>query len=131
MLSHFSHVRLFVTLWTVAHQAPLSMGFSRQEYWSVLPCPPPGESSQPRDPTCVSYISCTEGGFFTAELPGMPHWTTREFVLLFSLLYSLKSVIGKPSVKDQIANILGTVGPIPPLLLLLLLILLFLLVPTI
>ena len=38
-----SHVRLFVTLWTVgAHQAPLSMGFSRQEYWGGLPCPPPG-----------------------------------------------------------------------------------------
>ena len=33
MLSHFSHVQLFVALWTVAHQAPLSMGFSRQEYW--------------------------------------------------------------------------------------------------
>ena len=41
MLSHFSHVQLFVTLWTVAQQAPLSMGFSRQEYWSGLPCPPP------------------------------------------------------------------------------------------
>ena len=41
VLSHFSHVRLSVTLWTVAHQAPLSMGFSRQEYWSGLPCPPP------------------------------------------------------------------------------------------
>ena len=38
-LSHFSCVRLFATLWTVAHQAPLSMGFSRQEYWSELPCP--------------------------------------------------------------------------------------------
>ena len=34
-----------MTLWTVPHQAPLSMGFSRQEYWSVLPCPPPGNSS--------------------------------------------------------------------------------------
>ena len=43
LLSHFSHVQLFVTLWTVAHQAPLSMGFSRQEYWSVLPFPPPGD----------------------------------------------------------------------------------------
>ena len=32
-----------VTLWTVTHQAPLSMGFSRQEYWSGLPCPPPGD----------------------------------------------------------------------------------------
>ena len=37
-----SHVRLFVTLWTVAHQAPLSMGFPRQEYWSGLPFPPSG-----------------------------------------------------------------------------------------
>ena len=42
MLSHFIHVRLFVTLWTIAYQAPLSMGFSRQEYWSGLPCCPPG-----------------------------------------------------------------------------------------
>ena len=38
-----SHVRLSVTPLTVAHQAPLSMGFSRQEYWSGLPCPPPGD----------------------------------------------------------------------------------------
>ena len=43
MLSHFSHVQLFATLWTVAHQAPLSMGFSRQDHWSGLPCPPPGD----------------------------------------------------------------------------------------
>ena len=40
MLSCFSRVQLFVTLWTIAHQAPLSMGFSRQEYWSGLPFPP-------------------------------------------------------------------------------------------
>ena len=46
MLNHFSHVQLCVMLWTVAHQAPLSMGFSRQEYWSGLPCLP-----------CMSYIS--------------------------------------------------------------------------
>ena len=43
MLSRFSHVRLSTTPWTVARQAPLSMGFSRQEYWSGLPCPPPGD----------------------------------------------------------------------------------------
>ena len=42
-LSHFSCVRLFATLWTVAHQVPLSMGFARQEYRSGLPCPPPGD----------------------------------------------------------------------------------------
>ena len=39
MLSHISHVRLCATLWTAAHQAPLSTGFSRQEYWSGLPFP--------------------------------------------------------------------------------------------
>ena len=43
MLSHFSYVRLFVTLWTVARQAPLSIGFSRQECWSGLSFPSPGD----------------------------------------------------------------------------------------
>ena len=47
MLGHFSHVQLFATPWTVAYQAPLSMGFSRQEYWSGLPCPPPGDCPNP------------------------------------------------------------------------------------
>ena len=42
MVSHFSRVWLFVTLRTIAHQAPLSTGFSSQEYWSGFPCPPPG-----------------------------------------------------------------------------------------
>ena len=47
MYSLLRHVRLFVTPWTVACQAPLSMGFSRQEYWSGLPCPPPGDLPNP------------------------------------------------------------------------------------
>ena len=47
MLSHFSHVWLFATLWAVAHQAPLSLGFSRQEYWSGLLCPLIGHLSDP------------------------------------------------------------------------------------
>ena len=42
-----SHVQLFATPWTVAHQAPLSMGFSRQEYWSGLPFPSPGDLPNP------------------------------------------------------------------------------------
>ena len=46
MLSHFSHVWLFVTPWTVALEAPLPMGFSRQEYWSGLACPSPSLSSK-------------------------------------------------------------------------------------
>ena len=47
MLSHLGPVLLFVTLWAVAHQASLSMGFSRQEYLSGLPCPPPGDLPDP------------------------------------------------------------------------------------
>ena len=43
VLSCFSLVYPFATPWTVAHQAPLSIGFSRQEYWNGLPCPPPGD----------------------------------------------------------------------------------------
>ena len=46
-LGRFSPVRLFATLWTVARQAPLSMEFSRQEYWSGLPCPPAGDLLNP------------------------------------------------------------------------------------
>ena len=42
-----NHLQLFATLRTVAHQAPLSMGFFRQEHWSGLPCPPPGNLSNP------------------------------------------------------------------------------------
>ena len=47
VLSHFCHVRLSATPWTVARQASLSMGFSRQEYRSGLPCPPPGHLPDP------------------------------------------------------------------------------------
>ena len=58
LLGHFSCAWLSATLWTIVCQAPLSMGFSRQEYWNGLPCPPPGESSWPRDWTHISYVSC-------------------------------------------------------------------------
>ena len=54
-LSHFSHVGLWATLWTIARQPPLSMGFSSQEYWSGLPWPSPGDlpdsEIEPRSPT--------------------------------------------------------------------------------
>ena len=55
MLSRFSHVQFFATLWTIAYQAPLSVGFSRQEYWSGLPCPPPGDHPDPR---IQSHLFC-------------------------------------------------------------------------
>ena len=67
MLSCFSRVQLFVTLWTVARQAPLSMGFSRQEYWSGLPCPPPGDLPDPEtEPTSLKSLALA-GRFFTTS----------------------------------------------------------------
>ena len=72
MLSRLSHVPLLATLWAVARQAPLSMGFSRQEYWSGLPCPSPGDLPKPgiqpgplKSPTLV-------GRFCTTSAPEKP-----------------------------------------------------------
>ena len=62
----FSHVQLFATLWTKARKAPLSMGFSRQEYCSGLSYPPPGDLSNPGiEP--VSYAPALAGEFFTTS----------------------------------------------------------------
>ena len=69
VLNHFSRVWLFMTLWTVACQAPLSMRFSRQEYWSGLPCPPAGDLPDPGIEPMSPNVSCTAGKCFT-------HWTT-------------------------------------------------------
>ena len=58
----FSHVQLFVTPWTVAHSAPLSTGFSRQKYWSGLPCPPPGDLPNPGiEPTSLCLLHWQAG----------------------------------------------------------------------
>ena len=65
-----SHVQLFVTPWTVAHEAPLSMGFYRQEHWSGLPCPAPGDHPNPR----IDLRSPTlqADSFPPSEPPGKP-----------------------------------------------------------
>ena len=64
-----SHVQLFATPWTVAYQAPLSIGFSRQEYWSGLPFPSPGDlpnpGIEPESPTL-------QVDALTSEPPGKP-----------------------------------------------------------
>ena len=67
MLSCFSHVRLFATLWTIACQAALSMGFSRQEYWSGLPCPSPGDLPNPGIEPVPLMSPALAGGFFTTS----------------------------------------------------------------
>ena len=58
MISRFSCVRFFVTLWTVVHQTPLSMGFSQQEYLSGFPFPPPGDLPDPGIEPTPLYVSC-------------------------------------------------------------------------
>ena len=65
VLSHFSRVQLFATLWTEAHQDPLSMGFSRQEYWSGLPCLPPGDLPDPGIEPNFFTSPALLGRFFT------------------------------------------------------------------
>ena len=69
MCSMLSCVQLFVTPWTVVHQAPLSMVFFRQEYWSGLPFPTPGDLP---DPGIKPMSSALAGRFFTTEPPGKP-----------------------------------------------------------
>ena len=66
-MSHSSRVLLFVTLWTLAHQAPLSLGSPRQEQWSELPFPSPGDLSDPRIKPAFPALA---GEFFTTKPPG-------------------------------------------------------------
>ena len=74
---HFSHVWLCATPWTVAHQALLSVGFSRQEYWSGLPFPSPGDlpdpGIKPRSPALQTDV-------LTSEPPGKLAWNREGFL---------------------------------------------------
>ena len=76
-----SHVWLFATLWTVVHQAPLSMGFSRQEYWSGSPCPPPRDLLNPG----IEPMSPASSGI-------LYHWASREAHIHCTVVQLLSSV---------------------------------------
>jgi len=75
VLSHFSHVQLFVSLWTAAHQAPLSMGFFKQEYWSRLPFPPLGDLPDPG----IKPESPASPELQADSLP-MSHWGSPNYI---------------------------------------------------
>ena len=99
VLSHFSSVWLFLTLWTVVCQAPLCLGFSRQEYWSGLPCPPPGDIPDPgvrpeslTSPALASRFFTTSATWeapykdiqvyiYTVELPFATTWMDLEGIM--------------------------------------------------
>ena len=68
ILIRFSHVWLFATLWTITHQASLSMGFSRQEYWSGLSCSPPGDLPNPGIDPASLVSPALAGRFFTISV---------------------------------------------------------------
>ena len=81
-----SRVRLFATPWTVAYQAPPSMGFSRQEYWSRLPFPSPGdlpdpgiEPGSPRKWELMNIGGSSRGGELESTGLGSPHYVTSVF----------------------------------------------------
>ena len=76
MLSCFSRVRLIVTLWMPACQAPLSLGFSRHEYWSGLPCPPPGDLPNPGLNSCLLCLLPWQAGSLPLTPLGKPYICT-------------------------------------------------------
>ena len=93
MLRRFSLVLLFATLWTITCQLPLSMGFFRQEYWSQLPCPSPGDLPDPGIEPRVYCVSCTgrRGGWVLLPLapPRKPiimfrwgHWNGAQWGMI-------------------------------------------------
>ena len=84
MLNRFSHFQLFATLWTAAHQAILSMQFSRQEYWSGLTRFPPKDLPNPGREPIVSYVSCIGRAGLPLRPPGKP--SQHLFLSFFQLV---------------------------------------------
>ena len=83
VLNHLSRVWVFATPWTVARQAPLSTGFSRQEYWSAWPCPPPGDLPFPGIKPASLMSPTLAGRFFTwVSFPSWPAQTLSAVALI-------------------------------------------------
>ena len=96
MLNRFSCVRFSVTLWTVAHLGTLCLGFSRQEYWSGLPCSPLGDFPKPGIEPMSLMSPALAGGFFTTSaLFSSVYWHCsfkKAFFSLLAILWNLHSV---------------------------------------
>ena len=92
MLSHSVMANSFVTPWAVAHQAPMCMGFSRQEYWSWLLFPPPGDHPDPGTEPRSLVSPALAGSFSTPAPPGKPI-TSMTYIYMY--LYTVfASVFG-------------------------------------
>ena len=110
LLSHFRHVQLFTSPWIIAHQAPLSMGFSRQEYWSGLPWPPPGDLPDPGIEPISLKSPALAGGFFITN-------TTWEAPLFFMESFNLhRRMMFHKKMEPEMSNCRpGDVGKVMPL----------------
>ena len=84
-----SCVKLFVTLWTIACQAPLYMWLRQQEYWSVLPFPPLGDLPDTGIEPLVLVATALTGGFLTTEPPGKLSLIIREMKIRTTMRYHL------------------------------------------
>ena len=95
-------VRLFATPWTVAHQAPLSLGFSRQEYWSRLPFPPPGDLCNPGIKPVSLASTALVGGSFTTSATCMYNFLGMEGVTEEYGYQNKSQHMSLPQIRDKI-----------------------------
>ena len=93
ILSHFRCVLPFVTTWTVACQTSLSMGFSREEYWNGLACPPPGDLLDPGSSQRLLRLLHWQTNSLPLALPGKPHEMSS---------YCVTDTFYSPSVNDDL-----------------------------
>ena len=115
MLNHFSHVQLFTTLWTIARQTLLSMGFSRQAYWSELPCPPRGDLTNSGFEHRPLVSPALTGGVFTISA----YWEATMYNVNFcGIIFPTRLFIKLPAwgieteLKRRVYNqFLGALGP--------------------
>ena len=96
-LSLVSHVQLFVAPWTAAHEAPLSMGFSRQEYWSGLPCPPLGGLPDPGVKSRYLVSLALAGGFFTPSTTWEASSVGSNLLLISAVFFFISGTVRLPS----------------------------------
>jgi len=94
MLSHFSHVLLFATLWTVARQAPLSMGILQARILELVVVPSSRGSSQYRDQTRILMSPALAGGFFTTSATWEAHLYQHRITKLFTWIQLATGAIG-------------------------------------
>ena len=108
VLSRFSRVWLFETWQTVALQTPLSMRFSRQEYWSGLPCPPPGDLPDPGIEPMSLMSPALAGGFFTTSATWEAPFTCFYYFMCKSIcMYMYKVIHIKLSLLDGITDLIN------------------------